>query len=68
MARTVLDVDRDLLKEAKRILAQPSLTATINEALRRVVAEEAHRQLLEHFAEMDDEQRQDLAAARHTAW
>jgi hypothetical protein len=64
MARTVLDVDRDLLNEAKDILRQPTLTATINEALRLVVARAARERLMDDLANMDDDSRAAMAGAR----
>lgn len=57
MAKTLVDIDRDLVEQARKILGQPSMVATIREALRLVVAEDAHRWLVDHFADLDDEQR-----------
>jgi Arc/MetJ family transcription regulator len=64
MTRTVLDVDRDLLTQAQRILGKPSLTATINESLRRVVADDARRRFIDRMAHLDDDQRAVLGTAR----
>jgi Arc/MetJ family transcription regulator len=68
MPRTVLDVDRELLAQAKDILGEPTLTATVNTALRRVVAERAQRDLIAWVDGMDDEQHEVLATARDRAW
>jgi Arc/MetJ family transcription regulator len=68
MARTLLDIDRDLLEQAKAILGEQTFTATVNEALRRVVAVRAQQQLIDWVTEMDDEQHEVLATARDRAW
>lgn len=68
--RTVMDVDRDLLVEAQQVLGQPSLTATINEALRLAVQERrdtrarSRRAFFDRMAGLDDEQVAAIQAAR----
>lgn len=65
MTRTVMDVDRDLLARAKALLGAPSMTATINEALRRVVAGQALERVLDYFSDLDDDQTKALTDARN---
>ena len=55
-AETVVEIDRELLDEAKRQISAGSLNATINEALRRLVETErskrrAAREALERMVE-----------------
>lgn len=68
MTRTVMDVDRELLTRAQEILGQPSKTATINEALRRVVADQAQQSVFAWIDNMDDEQADLFATVRERMW
>jgi Arc/MetJ family transcription regulator len=51
--RTTLNLDRDLLEEAREILGAGSLTETIEVALKRVVAEGRARRAWEELLESD---------------
>lgn len=68
MSRTIVDVDRNLLSQAANILSTPSMTATVNAALRQVVADQAHQDVLSSLAALDEEQLEILGGARDTAW
>lgn len=65
MAKTLLDLDRELLAAAKEILGQPTLTATVTEALRQVVADRAWTGFVDSLAAMDDDQVEALREARN---
>ncbi|MGI8613190.1 MAG: type II toxin-antitoxin system VapB family antitoxin [Nocardioidaceae bacterium] len=51
MAKTLIDVDDDLLRQAKDLLATETKKATVNAALAEVVALHARRALLTDAAE-----------------
>lgn len=65
MARTLLDIDRDLLEAAKVALGQPTFTATVTEALKRAVAGQAWQRFLSDLPELDDEQIDAIKEARN---
>ena len=67
MARTLLDIDRDLLEQAKEVLGEPTFTATVNTALRQVIAARAHEEFIQEMSALDDEQRDAMRAAK-AAW
>lgn len=61
MTRTTVNVDQDLVAEAKRILGTTGLTETMNAALREII----RRERLAHFSIDDfDITDEDLADAR----
>ena len=66
--KTLLDIDRELLEQAKNILAQPTLAATVTEALERVVRQYGHEHAVQMFAELPDEVRDRMGRARDEAW
>jgi hypothetical protein len=62
--KTLVDVDRELLDEAKMILGEPTLTATITAALTMVVRNARAHDTLNYFAELPPEDRQAMLDAR----
>ncbi len=64
MAKTLVDIDPDLLAQAGAILGEKTKTGTVTAALRQVVAEKAKDDLIDYFAGLDDDQRAALAGAR----
>lgn len=64
MAKTLIDVDRDLVEQARKILGQPSMVATIREALARVVRENDRSEFFSEMANLDDDERAAMRAAR----
>ena len=53
MRKTTLDVDDDLVDQAARILGTSGLKATVDRALRDVIAREARERLIEQLKVMD---------------
>jgi Arc/MetJ family transcription regulator len=51
--KTTLDVDDDLVNQAARVLGTSGLKATVDRALREVIAREAREQLIEQLKVMD---------------
>jgi Arc/MetJ family transcription regulator len=51
--KTTLDVDDDLVDQAARILGTSGLKATVDRALREVIAREARERLIEQLEVMD---------------
>lgn len=51
MARTVIDIDDDLLEQASKVLDTHTKKATVEAALRVVAAREARRRLDERIAD-----------------
>jgi Arc/MetJ family transcription regulator len=51
--KTTLDVDDDLVDQAARILGTSGLKATVDRALREVIAREARERLIEQLKVMD---------------
>jgi Arc/MetJ family transcription regulator len=51
--KTTLDVDDDLVDQAARILGTSGLKATVDRALRDVIAREARERLIEQLKVMD---------------
>lgn len=49
MAKTAINIDRDLADRAAEILGTTTLTATVEQALRDIVEREGRRQALEFF-------------------
>jgi Arc/MetJ family transcription regulator len=70
MSKTIIDLDRDLVEDAKRALGgeNVSIKDAVHEGLRRIVADAAHARVLDTFANLDDEQRDALLRARNEAW
>lgn len=60
MPRTVLDIDRELLAEARQVLGTSTITETVNRALAEVVAAQQREEFLGFLASRSEE---DLAAA-----
>jgi Arc/MetJ family transcription regulator len=66
MARATLEVDDELLRRASEVLGTPDLQATVEGALREVLAQEARRQAVEQLVQMsglDLDQPEVMAAA-----
>ena len=51
MARTLIDIDDDLLHEAREVLGASTKKATVNEALSRVVRTHKAREHIRHLRE-----------------
>lgn len=64
MAKTVIDIDEDLLAYAAEVLGTPSKRATVEAALRVVTAERARARELDAIAVGEF----DLTDARDQAW
>jgi succinyl-CoA synthetase beta subunit len=61
MARTVLDINRELLDEARQVLGTSTITETVNRALAEVVAAQQREAFLGFLASRSEE---DFVAAR----
>lgn len=60
MAKTLIDLDPDLLERAQRALGgegEVTKKAAVTEGLRRIVAADAFAELVDDVASMTDEQR-----------
>ncbi len=64
MAKTLVDVDDNLLEAAQRVLGTATKAETIRQALRQVAAASAYDGLLNDLASLDAEQRAALEGAR----
>ncbi len=53
MRKTTVDIDENLLEQARRVLGTSSLEETIDAALREVLRGDARRQEIKALAEMD---------------
>jgi Arc/MetJ family transcription regulator len=51
--KTTITVDDDLIAQAGTILGTSGITATIDEALRRVLVSEARKRMIERLRTMD---------------
>jgi Arc/MetJ family transcription regulator len=60
MARTVLNINRELLEEARQMLGTSTITDTVNRALAEVVAARKRAGFLDFLASRSEE---DFAAA-----
>ncbi|HEX4213298.1 MAG TPA: type II toxin-antitoxin system VapB family antitoxin [Candidatus Dormibacteraeota bacterium] len=67
MKKTTLEVDEVLVEEASRVLGTRGLKATVDRALREVVAAEARRQVVEQLSTMEGLEL-DSPAVRAQAW
>lgn len=67
MKRTLLEIDEELLGQAQATLGTKTMKATVDQALREVIAAAARRRQLGFLG---DPQRSDLAddAVMHSAW
>lgn len=65
---TNVELDRELLRRARDVLHGATIKDTVEEGLRRIVAEQAMRDLTVMLAGMDDEQREILRTVRDRAW
>lgn len=68
MAKTLVDLDRDLLTRAQTVLGAATIKDAVHEALRRVVAEQAVDELADYFGSLDVEQERALATVRDSGW
>ncbi len=68
MGKTVLNIDRELIAEAQERLGTDSITATIEEALRMVVAPQARRRLLDRLADATEDRVEVLGSVRERQW
>jgi Arc/MetJ family transcription regulator len=68
MAKTLIDIDDELLAEAKDILGAGTKAATVRQALERVVAEHRFGRWLDDVAARDDEQRAVVERVRDAGW
>lgn len=66
--KTLVDLDRDMVDETAKVLGTKTIEDTLHEAMRRVLADEAHLQAIEMFANMDPEQLDLITRARKDAW
>ena len=53
MTKTTVDIDENLLEQARRVLGTSSVGETIEAALREVLSGDARRQEIRALAEMD---------------
>jgi Arc/MetJ family transcription regulator len=65
MAKTLVDLDRGLLDQVQQILKQPSMAATIREALARVVRQRVYEEFLDEMANLDDDERVAMTQVRN---
>lgn len=65
---TNIELDRDLLDRARKVMDGATIKETVEEGLRRIVADQALRDLAEMMRGMDDEQREILRTVRKTGW
>jgi Arc/MetJ family transcription regulator len=65
--KTTIEIDDRLIKEASTILHTRGIKATIDEALRRVIAQEARESLLRRMSEPPGDDL-DLEEGRRRAW
>lgn len=65
---TNIELDRDLLTRARAALGDATIKDTVEEGLRRIVAQNALHQLADSIRDMDAEQHELLAKVRDEAW
>lgn len=64
MAKTMVDIDRDLVSQASAALGGVSMKDAVHEGLRRVVREAATERLAQYFGNLDQDQTEALKAAK----
>jgi hypothetical protein len=65
MAKTLVDLDRDLVAQAMTLLGESTIAGTIRAALQRVIADAAWHKLIDHMSNLDDEQVAAIEEARN---
>lgn len=68
MAKTMVDIDPDLLAEARSVLGADTIKETVNRALAELVATAARRRLVEQLKSADGLDLSDPDAARDEGW
>jgi Arc/MetJ family transcription regulator len=70
MARTIMDIDPELLDEARSILGAPSNVAAVRMLLEQAVRDHRRVQLLErlNLLELDSDEIDEVDEARHRMW
>ncbi|HEU0127755.1 MAG TPA: type II toxin-antitoxin system VapB family antitoxin [Pseudonocardiaceae bacterium] len=59
MAKKLVDIDVEILEEAKRILGLDSYKETVNAGLREIIAAAARRREIERFTSTDQQDVED---------
>lgn len=68
MAKTMIDLDEDLVSEAAEILGTETKKATVEEALRAITARRARQRLTEALAESGQSPEELMRVMREEAW
>lgn len=66
--KTLVDLDRDMVDEAAKVLGTKTIKDTLHEAMQRVLLDDARDQLIAMVVSMSDEQRDLIKRAREEAW
>jgi Arc/MetJ family transcription regulator len=68
MAKTLVDIDRDLLDDAMKATGAKTIKETVTSALREAVATAAANEWIEYLKALDPQEREAMYNVRSTAW